>query len=314
MIDVIIPAYNNYDLIKNALASLSLQSISEKLNVYIVNDFSEKDYSEEISLYKDKLKIVELNTGKNLGPGYARQYGIDNSNSEFIVFLDSDDIFYSNFSLEDLYSNISSDDSDVVITNILEECPQCNIMIYNNNIWLHGKIYRREFLNKNNIRFNNSSSNEDTGFNTLVSICSNKIKYVDILTYIWKYNEDSITRKNNFEFGFYGLKGFIENICWAILEAEKLNQDKEKIAKVAYESIIEIYYNYIKYKNDKKSYLILDWSKKLKELYIKYKDYINKNNKFDIEYNIIQKCILIAETENILKNNISFYDFLDKII
>ena len=34
--------------------------------------------------------------------------------------------------------------------------------------WLHGKIYKRKFLEKNNIKFNESRYNEDVYFNELI--------------------------------------------------------------------------------------------------------------------------------------------------
>lgn len=313
MIDVIMPAYNAHKFIKDALASIALQDIVKDLKVYIVNDCSDRDYSEEIKLFADKMVIKELKTPKNSGPGFARQYGVDNSDSEYIVFIDADDVFSGRYSISDLLYYIKEYESDVVISNFMEEYPGDNIIHKNNNIWMHGKIYRRSFLRDNNIIFNNSSSNEDTGFNTLTAICSDRIAYVDVLTYVWKYNEDSITRRNNSEFEFYGLKGFIENICWAAREAKTRKQNRSKIAKVLYESIIEIYYNYMKYFYDKNREKIIEWSRDLKELFLEFEDDIEDNSRFDCEINIMKKGIEIAGPDILLENNFSFKDFLEKI-
>ena len=38
MIDIIIPAYNAHDTIEKSLMSISMQTIKEKLNVYIIDD------------------------------------------------------------------------------------------------------------------------------------------------------------------------------------------------------------------------------------------------------------------------------------
>lgn len=54
-----------------------------------------------------------------------------------------------------------------------------------NLIWLHGKVYRREFLENNDIHFNNSSANEDNGFNRLVLLNNPVIAYIDRLTYVY---------------------------------------------------------------------------------------------------------------------------------
>ena len=120
MIDIIIPAYNAHETIKDTLESIASQSIKDKINVYIINDFSDKDYSEEISIFKNKLNVKEINTGKNMGPGYARQLGIDSSNSEFIVFIDADDEFYNNKAIEILYNTIKENKCDVVVGSFNE--------------------------------------------------------------------------------------------------------------------------------------------------------------------------------------------------
>ncbi|MCI8777804.1 MAG: glycosyltransferase family 2 protein [Bacilli bacterium] len=60
MIDIIIPAYNAKETIFKTLASISLQTIKNCLNVYIVNDASDYNYQEEISFLKNWINIVEL--------------------------------------------------------------------------------------------------------------------------------------------------------------------------------------------------------------------------------------------------------------
>lgn len=312
MVDIIIPAYNAHNVIDYALSSILIQTKKDKIHVYIVDDSSDKDYKEVINKYSDKLNITELRTPKNMGPGYARSFGLEHSNQEFVVFLDADDVLSSVYSIEDMLNNIGS--SDYLVTNFMEIIDEENYIHYDNDIWMHGKMYRRSFIKENNLVFNNSYSNEDTGFNTLVSMCAKKRAYSNILTYIWKYNENSITRRNNSEFEFSGLKGFIENICWAASEAEKRNISDNNIGRVIYESILEIYYNYIKFFYDDKRDELLNWSKELKKYYLKYINRLSNEEKNKCEDKIVDKGIKLAGSDAILNNKISFIDFLDKII
>ena len=97
MIDVIIPAYNAHNTIEKTLDSILHQTISNMLNVYVVNDCSDKNYDEIIKKYKKDINIKEIKISKNGGPGVARQKGIDLSNGKYILFIDSDDIFYRIF-------------------------------------------------------------------------------------------------------------------------------------------------------------------------------------------------------------------------
>ena len=47
MIDLIIPAYNAHDFISDLLFSVASQTISDKINVIIVDDCSKKDYKDK---------------------------------------------------------------------------------------------------------------------------------------------------------------------------------------------------------------------------------------------------------------------------
>lgn len=85
-----------------------------------------------------------------------------------------------------------------------------------------GKLYRRSFLEKYNIRFNTSLSNEDTGFNNLVKGCTDKIWYIPKDVYIWHFKANSITRIKQGMYGQdSGYKGWSDNMAWMILEMQK---------------------------------------------------------------------------------------------
>ena len=308
MIDVIIPAYNSHDTIEQTLYSISYQVIKDKLRVYIVNDASDKDYSELVSFFSNFINIKELKLEKNSGPGVARQYGLDNSNSEYVVFIDSDDVFFDCFSIKRLYDMITTRKSDVVIGNFQEEV---QFEFFNHNedtIWLHGKIYRRKYLDDNNIRFNDTRLNEDNGFNQLIFLGNSKISYLDYYVYIWCNNSKSITRKDNHAVLFELLLGYIYNINWALQESLKRNYDKEKISSLALSALVAIYIHYLDFEKNKDSKKILELSKSIKKIF--------DNNPIDneLKYSIMEAQYLsLFKTENrevLFEPNITFKDFL----
>ena len=94
------------------------------------------------------------------------------------------------------------------------------------NVWLHGKVYKREFIEKNKVSFNSTRKNEDSGFNRLLFLLNDKIEYLDTVTYVYQDNQNSITRKDNRRYKFEGLEGLAENMEWAYFEAKKRNVDK----------------------------------------------------------------------------------------
>ena len=103
MIDVIIPTYEAHDFLAIGLHSLASQTFASKLHVYIVDDCSSRGYEEIVKPFRRNLKITILKTPYNSGPGFARQYGIDHSDSPYITFMDADDVFYYVRAIQDLY-------------------------------------------------------------------------------------------------------------------------------------------------------------------------------------------------------------------
>lgn len=307
MIDVIIPAYNSHDTIDITLSSLSLQSFSKNIKVLIVNDGSSRDYEEYVSFYKDHLNIKELSYKNNMGPGYAREYGIEHSNSKYIMFIDSDDCLYDFKSIEKLYNAINEGGYDIV-NSIFCEYIDGEVREYLDDVvWLHGKIYKRDFIEKNNIKFNNSRSNEDNGFNTLLRLNKPKEKYLEEVTYVWNNNIDSITRRNNREYKYTGLLGYIYNMTWALNQ----KKDNKDVSRIALAALYFIYLRYIEFDNKKDIDKIIKESKKLYDIYQLYsisddEKYLILSMQFDNLYKTIDKKVL-------LKPYISFYDFLEKV-
>ena len=87
-VDIIIPTYNPGPEIFDAIESCLEQSY-KSINVIIVDDFSSNDVKSMIKPYSE---VSYLRTKANLGPAGARNYGIKNTRSPLISFLDSDDI------------------------------------------------------------------------------------------------------------------------------------------------------------------------------------------------------------------------------
>lgn len=88
IVDIIIPAYNPGTYIIDAIESCLAQSY-RKIKITIIDDCSTQD----LTFLKSRYPTVSIiRTPKNLGPGGARNFGMKNTNGEFISFLDSDDI------------------------------------------------------------------------------------------------------------------------------------------------------------------------------------------------------------------------------
>ncbi len=89
-ISVIIPVYNRDNSLRSAIESVFYQTY-KNIELIVVNDGSEIDLEKILLPYKNRIKL--LNHEKNLGVSAARNTGIKHSSSDYIAFLDSDDLW-----------------------------------------------------------------------------------------------------------------------------------------------------------------------------------------------------------------------------
>lgn len=91
-VSVIIPAYNRADTIVDCINSVLRQTYSG-IEVIVVDDASTDNTIEKAQSIKDS-RVHIFTYEQNRGACYARNYGIDKSNGEFLAFQDSDDIWH----------------------------------------------------------------------------------------------------------------------------------------------------------------------------------------------------------------------------
>lgn len=267
MIDVIIPAYNSQSTIIRTLASITSQLNRDEVTVTIVNDGG-KDYKDIVNTFSKFISIKEIGYEENRGPGYARQFGLDNTDGDYITFIDADDTFMDALSLINLAKPLKDTDAKMVVSPFVEISKDNKYnMIQPNFVWVFGKMYRRTFLNEHNIRFTDSRANEDVGFNKICSlIAPDKIVAIREITYMWHYNQVSITRRGQSEYEF-GIctPGFIYNLHNAYDVVMKEGANMELVAENMLETAFScyIYYNIALAKN-------IPYAKEIEQLSRKY--------------------------------------------
>lgn len=326
MIDLIIPTYNALKTLERCLDSVKSQTIINDVKVYIIDDNSTDDYREIIKKYSEYMDIRHYKLPENHGPGYARQYGIDHSYDEYIVFIDSDDVFYDTISLARLRDEIVNTHADVVNSTFRKQKKELAEYVdyINDYINVHGKIYRRSFLTGHNIRFPSLPGEEDNAFNHLLLLYNPYTVFINQYTYKNLYNSSSITANNDGEYFNSYIYLYTEAFLYALEQAIKDGCQKSKIAYWAADSLlvtytrfailhlriegnkeikntkrlIEIYEEYIQYLPDDKVKEVLDielYKEHYKELLtnpISFKKFINlikKDNLKELGYDIVIK-------------------------
>lgn len=98
MISIIIPLYNKAESIKTTLESVLSQSYTD-FEVLIIDDGSTDDSKNIVSeIHDDRIRYIYKDNG---GVSSARNYGAMNAKSEWLFFLDADDLLL-NGTLENL--------------------------------------------------------------------------------------------------------------------------------------------------------------------------------------------------------------------
>lgn len=225
LISIILPAYNAQNTIKRTLSSIAMQENIDEIETIIVDDRSNhpEAYDKIAKQFSHMMKIRVIHMDKNGGPGTARQVGFDHSNGEYIMWMDADDTLVSADTIKTLKIVMDQKNMDCVYGKFLEENEDGSIYPHEvHMVWMFGKLYRRSFLERYNIRFTTLLSNEDTSFNRIVCGCTDKIWYIPKDVYIWHFKANSITRIKNGMYGQdSGYKGWSDGMCVQILELQK---------------------------------------------------------------------------------------------
>ena len=196
--EIIIPAYNCTKTLNRTLNSLISQT-NQNFSVLGVDDCSTEDIKSITDTYSDSLNITYVRNDKNVGCGMSRQRGIDETKSDYITFLDSDDILLPE-AVDIWLTEIDKSKPDFIYSQPLYKLPKKLTIQYERCIFLcHGKVYNTEFLRKYCIRESESVKYcDDSYLNWQVLDLAEKLSFLKEATYLQFETEGSITSRPMF--------------------------------------------------------------------------------------------------------------------
>lgn len=115
-IDVIIPVYNVEKYLERCMESVLHQTFRD-FNVLLVDDGSTDRSGELCDKYAEKYSFIRVIHKENGGASDARNRGLEESGSEYIAFIDSDDFVDPRY-LETLYGIAKEYDADLAICDM----------------------------------------------------------------------------------------------------------------------------------------------------------------------------------------------------
>ena len=135
------------------------------------------------------------------GVSAARNACLDEATADYVMFCDADDMFYNACGLWIIFREIENGGFDSLGSMFIEESriPGTNEVTYINHemdsTFVHGKVHKRSYLQKQNIRWNpNLTIHEDSFFNIQCQNLSQNVKYCQTPFYLWKWRDDSVCR------------------------------------------------------------------------------------------------------------------------
>ncbi len=209
LFSIIIPSYNRETFVSKAINSILNQDFLN-YEIIVINDGSTDATVESLKQFNNKIKIINL--GKNYGPGYARNRGIEVATGEWLCFLDSDDFFFyqklreiakikdvkkhncivhNNFLVELKKNNIKKVKNGTFSFFLKQTMTHCNSVIS-----LSSSIVKKSFLNENNIHFNENkkfTGNEDFLFWLDIIYQDNKVYFYNKYLSTINIGDDNLT-------------------------------------------------------------------------------------------------------------------------
>lgn len=308
-ISIIIPVYNAENTLNRCLDSIVNQEY-KNYEVILINDGSTDNSKQILDEYKDKYTNIIVKHKINEGVSSARNRGLEIASGEYIMFADSDD-FLSKDCLKTLINEINSKNIDLITSSFFEIYTEGNIVEHNilknsykglkiiNNLpdyyfiegFIHpcwGKLYKREIIINNNIKFEKQSLSEDTVFNIeYLKYCKNIGFFNEKLYYYYCYTENNLTSK------------VYENVFEIYIEVEnkfkEFGLSESTIEKTMYPQYYNSVIKVIKSNNFRYSKKKDILNKALNNSYIREKFTIyNENYKIRIINNLIKNRVYLA--------------------
>ena len=319
-LQILIPQYKETDeIIKPLLDSIAIQqNINFKdIGVIIVNDGSNIKLSNNfLRQYPFKINYYQ---NKHGGVSATRNKCLEYANADYVMFCDADDMFYNACGLYIVFREINNGGFDALVSVFIEETknPFTQSVEYINHemdsTFVHGKVYNRKFLIKNQIRFNpRLTIHEDSYFNCLAQKCADEIKYSQSSFYLWKWRDDSVCRHDP----KYILKTY-NNMLDSNTELVKELIRRDKKADAQFYAVSMIYDAYFtmnkdEWINQKNKQYRFNTEKRFKKYYLEFKKLFESIDP-GIKAQIIMAIKNRMYQEGLLMESITFDDWIKHV-
>ena len=215
-VSIIIPSFNTEKYISQCLGSVLNQTL-EDIEIICVDNLSTDNTLNIIMEYAEKDKRIKVLSNEIKGSAFSRNLGMENASGEYIGFVDSDDYIHPEM-FEKLYDAAKFKDLDMCMCKIstfedgtdelnddiwyfaLNCFNQLEKDVFNHKdtkefmgeicVAVYNKIYRREMLEKNHIKFPANKIFEDEIFFYDTYLHSERVSVIPYNLYYYRTNRE----------------------------------------------------------------------------------------------------------------------------
>ena len=353
-VSVIVPVYNGEKYLNQCLDSISNQTL-ENIEIICIDDGSTDKTPSILKKYSSKDNRFKIITTENNGQGSARNTALKEAQGEYIAFVDADDWIELN-AMELLYNNAKSRDLDLLffqMSNYMQSSQEYvstdlydiksfeNNGIDENTIFNHditheflfeipvgpvSKIYKRQFLESNDLRFPEGMFFEDNAFFYNAYFYCKKAGFLKKQLYFRRRHEESVTQ--TFDESKFDIVNATNSVLQVFNNHSVYESYKKDVINHTFSMLIEWFKKsplnirqkfYEKIKNEFRGFrdLIEDFNENLKEEYEIIFNIMNENRfylDFLSDYKLKTTDYVIYNGENeFLKDSSEYLEYKSKL-
>ena len=249
VLEIIVPHYKEpWDVGEKLFQTIGVQRGIDysSFRVTIVNDGGNRLPCGCLSDFPYNVRQIDIPHG---GVSAARNYGIDNTDAEWLMFCDFDDVFANVYALRDVMTVLPADGYDMLWSKILIEdftngkslicvSPESQRFVFT-----HAKVYRTAFLRETGIRFDETMNfQEDSLFNAVIIAKTPYTRIGEIRTqaplYIWVRRDSSVTNSGREDEAILG--HFRRNLM--VTEENRLNRAYDNYCGMVTRTVYDTYF------------------------------------------------------------------------
>lgn len=214
-VSVVIPVYNVESYLKDCIESIERQTFQD-FEILLYEDGSPDRCGKICDDLAEKYENIRVFHQENIGLVNTRNRGLSEATGDYVVFVDSDDFLKDESIFEKMVKTIEAEKADIVVGNYerlwrgkylkaashdafsgfdreSEDFKQRGFFTVGTLAYAWGKMYRRSFLEKNQIYFEHRNYAEDKQFAFWCYLKGATYAFVPEIAYVYRKNDDSIS-------------------------------------------------------------------------------------------------------------------------